>query len=216
MTAHIALHAMDEYEAKRLLASYGVPVVQEARVADEAAALAAAGAIGYPVVLKGCGPEFTHKTELGLVHLNLRDDDSLRAAAAQLRIAMQGRGELLVQQMVQGKREFLAGISRDAQFGPVVTFGLGGIFAEALADVALRVCPLTHDDALAMLDEIRARTLLGAYRGMPAVDRETLARILTGLSRLALDRPDITAIDINPLVIAGASPVAVDALVILQ
>lgn len=207
---------LDEFDAKCLLASYGVPVVQEARVPDEQAALAAAARIGYPVVLKACSAEVAHKTDLGLVHLNLRDASAVKSAVAQLRSAMHGRGNLLVQRMVSGKREFLAGMSRDAQFGPVVTFGLGGIFAEALADVALRLCPLAHDDALAMLDDIRARALLGPYRGLPAVDRDALARTLVGLSRLALERPDIDAVDINPLLIAGAQPVAVDALVVLR
>lgn len=207
---------LDEFEAKKLLCAYGVPVVREATAPDESAALEAAERIGYPVVLKGCGAEFAHKTELGLVHLNLRDPDALRRAARQLRDAMQGRGELLVQQMVSGRREFLAGLSRDPQFGPVVTFGLGGIFAEALADVTQRLAPLTCDDALTMLSEIRAHALLGPVRGLPAVDRAALAQVLVGLGRLAVERPDIDAIDINPLVISGAAPVAVDALVILR
>lgn len=216
MTANCPGAALDEFEAKRLLASYGVPVVQEARCGSSDAAVAAAARIGYPVVLKGLGAQFAHKTELGLVHLNLRDEAGVRASAAHLLKAMTGRGELLVQQMVGGKREFLVGMSRDPQFGGTVTFGLGGIFAEALADVALRLAPVSRADALDMLDEIRATALLGAVRGMPEVDREALVRIITGLSRLAVERPDIDAIDINPLVISGSQPVAVDALVILK
>jgi acetyl-CoA synthetase (ADP-forming) len=208
--------ALDEFEAKRLLAAYGVPVVGEARVADAEAAVQAAGRIGYPVVLKGCGADFAHKTEHGLVQLDLGDAAAVRGAAARMLSAMQGRGELLVQRMVSGRREFLAGMARDAQFGPVVTFGLGGIFAETLADVALRVCPVGRADALEMLEEIRTRALLGAVRGLPAVDREALAGALVGLSRLALERPDIDAIDINPLVVEGSRPVAVDALVLLR
>jgi succinyl-CoA synthetase beta subunit len=207
--------ALDEFESKRLLAGYGVPVVDEARAGDAEEALAAAERMGYPVVLKGCGAAFTHKTELGLVALNLADAGAVRAAAARLLSAMAGAGELIVQPMVDGRREFLAGMSRDPQFGPVVTFGLGGIHAEALDDVALRIAPLTLDDARTMLGEIRARALLGPLRGMPAVDTAALARILVALSRLALERPDIEAIDINPLVVAGAQPVAVDALVLL-
>jgi len=209
------MNALDEAAAKELLATYGVPVVREARAADEKQAVAAAERMGYPVVLKGLGAEFAHKTEHGLVVLNLRDASAVRSAALKLLDTLQGRGSLLVQRMVNGKREFLAGMSRDAQFGPVVTFGLGGIFAEALADVSFRVCPLTQDDARAMLDEIRARALLGPVRGLPAVDRQALVKVLMGLSRLALERPDIAAIDINPLVIEGAQPVAVDALVVM-
>ena len=208
--------ALDEFEAKQLLARYGVPVVGEARAKNADDAAVVAGRIGYPVVLKGLGAQFAHKTELGLVALNLKDEAALRAAAAQLLAAMQGEGELLVQQMVQGKREFLVGMSRDTQFGATVTFGLGGIFAEALADVALRIAPVSRDDAHEMLSEIRAQALLGPVRGMPAVDREVLVDAIVGLSRLALERPDIDAIDINPLVIAGSQPVAVDALVLLK
>lgn len=208
--------ALDEFEAKRLLAAYGVPVVGEARARDAEAAAAAAARLGYPVALKALGPRFVHKTELGLVHLALADEAALRAAASTLLAAMQGQGELLVQQMVRGEREFLAGMVRDEQFGATVSFGLGGIFAEALADVVLRIAPLGHDDADEMLGEIRARALLGPVRGLPAVDREPLVATLLGLSRLALEHPEIAAVDINPLVVSGSRPVAVDALILLQ
>jgi succinyl-CoA synthetase beta subunit len=215
MSAKTPRHALDEFESKQLLAAYGVPVVCEGRAHDAEEALAVADRLGYPVVLKGCGASFAHKTELGLVALNLGDAAAVRHAARRLLEAMNGTGELLVQQMVSGRREFLAGMSRDAQFGPVITFGLGGIFAEALDDVALRIAPLDLDDARAMLGEIRAHRLLGPLRGLPAVDTDAVARILVALSRLALERPDVGAIDINPLVIAGTRPVAVDALVLL-
>jgi succinyl-CoA synthetase beta subunit len=208
------LVAMDEYDAKRLLAQYGVAVAAEERVRDAREATTAAERIGYPVALKGCGVEFLHKTELGLVHLGLRDADAVEQVARQLAAAMGGQGELLVQQMISGKREFLIGMTRDAQFGPVLTFGLGGIFAEALADVALRIAPLSQADALSMLDEIRAHALLGDFRGMPAVDRRAIARAILGVARLAQERPDIEAIDINPLIVQGAQPVAVDALIL--
>ncbi len=210
------MRLLDEHAAKTLLSRYGVPIVQEHRVADAPGAVAAAAAIGYPVVLKGLSARHAHKTEHGLVALELRDERDVREAAHRLLDAMAGAGELLVQRMVRGTREFLAGLSRDAQFGAVVTFGLGGIYAEALSDVAMRVCPIVARDAEEMLEEIRARALLGALRGMPAVDRAALVHVLLALSRLAEDRPDIVALDINPLVIDGASPVAVDALVVLS
>ena len=213
--APVPVRALDEFESKRLLASYGVPVVAEARVRTAEEALDAAMRLGYSVVLKGCGAAYAHKTELGLVALNLDDAAGVRRAADRLLDAMAGEGDLLVQRMVTGGREFLAGLARDPQFGPVVTFGLGGVFAEALADVALRLCPVDPAEALAMLPEIRARALLGPVRGLPAVDREALAGILVALSRLSLERPDIVAVDINPLVVAGSQPVAVDALVLL-
>lgn len=206
--------SLDEFEAKQLLAAYGVPVVAEERAKTVEEAAAAATRVGYPVVLKGLGAQFAHKTELGLVVLNLKDEVALRNAAAGLLGRMQGQGELLVQQMISGKRELLVGMSRDPQFGATVTFGLGGIFAEVLADVALRLVPLAREDAEQMLDEIRAKALLGAVRGLPAVDREALIATLLALSRLAQERPDIAAVDINPLVVEGSRPVAVDALVL--
>lgn len=216
------LRALDEFEAKRLLASYGVPVVAEARVDGVEAAAAAAREIGYPVVLKGCGEAFTHKTELGLVELDLRDETSLRQAAARVQARMGPRtgesrpcGRLLVQRMARGRREFLAGFSRDPVYGPVVTFGLGGVLAEALAEVALRLAPLSPADAREMLGESRAASLLGPVRGWPAVDTDVLVRVLLALSRLALEQPNIAAVDINPLVVEGTQPVAVDALVLV-
>jgi acyl-CoA synthetase (NDP forming) len=214
VNARNSVRALDEFDAKQLLARYGVPVVGEARATSADEAAAAAARMGYPVVLKGLGSQFAHKTELGLVVLNLKDETGLRNAAAGLLERMQGQGELLVQQMVSGKREFLVGMSRDPQFGATVTFGLGGIFAEVLADVALRLVPLSREDAEQMLREIRARALLGAVRGLPPVDHEALITTLLALSRLAQERPDIAAVDINPLVIDGSRPVAVDALVI--
>ena len=214
MSSAVENVAMDEYEAKRLLAQYGVAVVAEERACDVPQAKAAAERIGYPVALKGCGAEFLHKTELGLVQLGLRDAASLEQAAHLLVARMDGRGELLVQQMVSGKREFLIGMTRDPQFGPVLTFGIGGIFAEVLADVALRIAPLTHADALDMIGEIRSQALLGAFRGMPAVDRDAIARSITGLAQLAQEHPGIEAIDVNPLIVQGVQPLAVDALII--
>jgi succinyl-CoA synthetase beta subunit len=216
MNAPLVTRALDEYEAKKLLASYGVPVVAEEKTGSVGDALQIADRLGYPIVLKGCGSAFLHKTEMGLVHLNLRNAAEVRAAAEQALTAMKGQGALLVQRMLRGEREFLAGMSRDKQFGPIISFGVGGIFTEALADVALRLCPLDQANAAAMLDEIRARAILGAYRGLLPVNRKSLIASLCGLSRLALERPEIAAIDINPLIVSGAEPIAVDALVILQ
>lgn len=217
------LRALDEFEAKQLLATYGVPVVAEARVEGVDAAVDAAREIGYPVVLKGCGEAFAHKTELGLVELDLRNETALREAAARLEARMQMRtgdahpcGRLLVQRMARGQREFLAGFSRDPVYGPVVTFGLGGMLAEVLAEVALRLAPLSQADAYEMLGQTRAAALLGPVRGLPAIDTGVLVRVLLALSRLALERQDIAAVDINPLVVEGAQPLAVDALVLID
>lgn len=209
--------ALTEFEAKRFLSGYGVPVTPEQAVGSLEAALAAAEEIGYPVALKGSGEKLLHKTELGLVKLGLKNDSALREAYDQLAAAAQvPLKEMLVQQMVTGDRELVAGLVRDPQFGPSVLFGLGGIYTEALEDVAFRVAPLSRWDAFQMMDELRGRKLLDAFRGMPPVDREALANILITLGTIGLENPAIREIDINPLKIrADGQPIAVDALIIL-
>lgn len=209
---------LTEFEAKRFLSDYGFPVTPEKTVASLEAALAAAGVIGYPVALKGSGEELLHKTELGLVKLGLKNDSELREAYDQLAAAGQGLLKaMLVQQMVTGNRELVAGLVRDPQFGPSVMFGLGGIYTEALEDVAFRVAPLSRWDALQMMEEIRGRKILEAFRGMPPVDRKALADILITLGTIGLENPAIREIDINPLKIRpDGQPIAVDALIILD
>lgn len=209
--------ALSDAEAKALLAAYGIPLVSEIQVRTPAEAAAAARETGFPVVLKGYGPNLLHKTELGLVRPGLTSAEAVAVAAAAM--AQKAREQVdgfLVQPHLEGRREFVAGISRDAQFGPVVLFGLGGVFTEALADVTLRLAPLTRRDAAAMLTEIRAGRLLEAFRGEAAVKRDRLVDVLMALSDIAVEYPQVAEIDINPvLVTPGGDPVAVDALVTL-
>lgn len=208
--------ALTEWESKQFLKPYGIPVADEIAAADTAGAVAAAGRIGYPVVVKGLGKALMHKTEGGLVQLNLGDAAAVAQAADT--IAERAGGQLegfLVAPQVMGKREFVAGLFRDEQYGPVVMFGLGGIFTEALSDVSFRLAPLSRSDAADMIDQIRSAALLGAFRGEAAVDREAVIDTLTGISRVAIEHPDVLEIDINPLLITPeGKPVAVDALVI--
>jgi len=208
--------ALNEAEAKALLKEFGVPVVPETVVAGEKEAAAAADALGYPVVVKGLGAALAHKTEQGLVHLNLGTPQAVQKAVAAIRTsAAEDLDGFVVQPQVQGKRELVAGLFRDAQFGPVVMFGVGGVFAEALADVAFRLAPLSETDAADMLTEIRAKALLGKYRGEEAIDRRQIFQILQGLSRIGVELPEIAEIDINPLVASSAGRLcAVDALVV--
>lgn len=208
--------ALTELESKRFLKPYGVPVVDEILAATAAEAVKAARAIGFPVVLKGLGKELLHKTEMQLVHLNLNDAEAVEAAAKAIEKNAGSKLEgFLVQPQVAGKREFVAGMFRDDQYGPVVMFGLGGIFTEALKDVSFRLAPLSETDALEMIREIKSRALLGAFRGEPAVDSDLLIQTLLGLSRAAVECPDVSEIDINPLLVTpDGKPVAVDALVV--
>lgn len=208
--------ALTEAQSKRILGEYGVPVVEEIVVATAAEAAAAARKIGFPVVLKGLGARLTHKTERGLVHLHLRDEAGVRAAAAAVTAAAGGDLEgLLLQPQLPVRRELMAGLTCDPQFGPVILFGLGGVFAEALDDVVFRMAPVDEATAAAMIDELRAGRLLGPFRGEAPVDRAGLVRTLVGLSRLAMEQPGIVEADINPLLIGPDGRVtAVDALLI--
>jgi acyl-CoA synthetase (NDP forming) len=210
---------LSEAASKQLLARYGVPVLDERTVPDADAAVAAADELGYPVVVKLCGDSIAHKTERGLVRLALLDAAAARAASVELLAAARaddGAVELLVAPMVRGSRELIAGLVRDPQFGPCVMFGVGGVLAEALGDVAFRLVPLTERDADELLDDLTTQKLLGPFRGEPAVDRAAVAATLVGLSELAHDRPDVAAVDLNPLIVVDGKPVAVDALVELD
>ena len=207
---------LTEFESKQFLKPYGVLVVNEIKAKSVAEAASAAQKIGFPVVLKGLGKELLHKTEMQLVHLNLNDAASVEAAAKAIgKNAGKKLEGFLVQPQVSGKREFVAGLFRDDQYGPVVMFGLGGIFTEALSDVSFRLAPLTEQDADEMISEIKSRALLGAFREESAVDKKKLVQTLMGLSRVGMECPDVAEIDINPLLITPEGrPVAVDALVI--
>lgn len=207
--------ALSEFDSKRLIAAYGVAVTKEELVTSSADAVKAAHAIGYPVVMKACGAEISHKTERGLIEIGIGDDEAVATAFAALTDRAGGAGDILVQETIAGRRELLLGMTRDPLYGPCVTFGLGGVFTEVLDDVACRVTPFGPAEADAMLDEIKGKAILGAVRGMPAVDRVALRDALTGLARLALAHQEVKEVDVNPVIVAGDRPVAVDALVVL-
>ena len=210
--------SLNEAESKEILDHYGLPVVKEMVATSEEEALSMAKTIGYPVVLKGLGSKLTHKTELGLVKIDLHTPDLVRSAFSDIKVAGADAWEgCLLQPMVSGRREFVAGLTRDAQFGPVVMFGLGGIYTEAIGDVVFRIAPIDKPQALNMMEELSTRSLLGPFRGDAAADREALADVLVGLSRLGMEHPDIKEVDINPLIVSADGGVtAVDALVVLN
>jgi acetyl-CoA synthetase (ADP-forming) len=210
---------LSEAESKALLARHGVPVPAEELVSTAEEAVEAAERIGFPVVVKLCGPAIAHKTERGLVKLGLRDPAAVAAAAAEVLAAARaedGDVGLLVGAMVSGARELIAGFVRDDQFGPCVMLGIGGVLAEALGDVAFRLAPLDRVDADDLVDELSNQALLGPVRGEPPVDRAALAEILLGLSAVGEGDERIRSIDLNPLIVSGGVPLAVDALVELD
>jgi acyl-CoA synthetase (NDP forming) len=208
--------ALNAVEARGLLEKFDIALVPERFVRRRTEVVAAARQIGFPVVLKGMGANLLHKTDRGLVYLNLLDAKAVENAVQE--IAAEAREELegfLIQPHLKGRREFLAGLFQDDQFGPVIMFGVGGVFAEAFSDVSFRLAPLTEIDAAEMLEEIRGKALLGDFRGDKAVDRDALIQTLLGLSRIGSEHPEISEIDLNPLLVTPQGRVqAVDALVL--
>jgi len=206
---------LTEHESKQFLAKFGIPVTREAVAHSEKEALARASEIGYPVVLKGSGEALRHKTELNLIALDLREEKSLRRAYRQLTKNPEAEvKEVLVQEMITGARELMVGLFRDPQFGPCIMFGLGGIFTEVLEDNVFRVAPLSRNDALEMLSEIKGKKILEAIRGKPSVERDVLVDILLAMSRIGNEHSQIREIDINPIKFVNGKPIAVDALVV--
>jgi acetyl-CoA synthetase (ADP-forming) len=208
--------ALSEYESKQVLASYGIPVTQEDLVTNPADLSEAIHKIGFPLVMKGCAAEIAHKTEKGLIRVDVRNEDEARTAYKEITSAMDGAEKaVLVQQMIKGQRELVVGLTRDPQFGPCVMFGLGGIFTEVLEDTSFRVAPIERRDALEMMQDIKAHKILEAIRGMEPVDTDLLAEILMAIGRLGMENEAVKEIDINPVIISAGKPVAVDALVVL-
>jgi succinyl-CoA synthetase beta subunit len=207
---------LSEAASKELLAAFGVPFPAERVVSTAEAAVAAAGEIGYPVVVKLGGDGIAHKTERGLVRLGLGSADQVRDGATELLAAAtpeDGEVHLLVAPMLRATRELIAGLHDDAQFGMTVMLGVGGILAEAVADVSFRLVPITRVDAEEMIDDLALQALLGPFRGEPAVDRSAVADVLVALSGAAEQRDDVVSADLNPLLVVDGRPVAVDALV---
>ena len=215
------VHALPERESLEMLRAAGLSVTAAVAVAPDAAAavLAAPSLGGGPVVLKLDATGLSHKSDLGLVRLGLVGDDAIRGAADDLlatgrRHAINPRG-LLVEPMAAPGLELIVGLRRDAQFGPAVMVGLGGIFTEVLDDVSIRLAPVRHADALAMLDDLRGRRILDGVRGRPAIDRSAIADLIVALSLLGVERPDILEVDLNPVIASPIGALAVDALVVL-
>jgi acyl-CoA synthetase (NDP forming) len=207
--------AMSEWESKQLLASYGIAAPDERLVTAAADAVAAADEIGYPVVLKGCGAQLAHKSELGVVRVGLTDADAVRAAYDEIvatRLDMDG---VIVAEMVSGGVEAVVGLSYDELFGPVVMAGLGGVFVEVFRDVAFRVPPFDAEEAGRMVGELRGLPLLQGARGEPPADIEALVDVIVCVQQMALELGDeLRELDINPLLVRPSGAVALDALAV--
>jgi acyl-CoA synthetase (NDP forming) len=216
-------YALDAVEASPLLEAYGIPTPPQFLATSPYDAVRFATEIGYPVVLKLISPDILHKTDIGGVLLNIKDEKAVNAGfeklvtrASAVHPGAHVRG-VQVQQMIAGGQEVIIGIKRDPTFGPLVMFGLGGVYVEALADVSFRLAPLTAADAWEMLGEVRSARLLTGLRGAPAADRAALVDAIVCVGQLAADHPEIVELDINPLLVLpeGRGVIALDARIIL-
>jgi len=200
---------------------YGIPVTKfgVAKTVEEAVKLAEE--IGYPVVLKVVSPDVIHKFDVGGVVLNLKGPEEVRKAFNQILENVRGHMPnakvlgVTVQEMAPPSTEVIVGAIRDPQFGPALMFGMGGIFVEVLKDVTFRIAPITEEDAKEMIAEIRAYPLLKGYRGMPPADIEAIAQILVSTSHLMMENPEISELDLNPIIVYENGAKTVDARIML-
>jgi acyl-CoA synthetase (NDP forming) len=206
---------LDEHEAKKWLAALDLNVVKEVAIKEVDEAIRAAEKMGFPVVLKGRVEGKIHKTEAGLVKLNLWNSDQIKWACHEMLNINPKPHSFLVQPMLKGDLELIVGITRDPQFGPAVMLGLGGIHAEVYRDVIFHLPPLNPKDVFEMVSELKGQALFRGYRGSKPVDMRDLADWLVKLGWLAMNFDKIQEIDVNPLLIVDGKPVAVDATMIL-
>jgi acetyltransferase len=207
---------LDEHESKKWFEALGLKVIKEVVIKDIDETIKAANKIGYPVVLKGRIEGQVHKTEAGLVKLNLMNADQLKSAYQEMLSLKIKPKSFLIQPMVKGDLELIAGIVRDSQFGPAAMLGLGGVWAEVYKDVVFRLVPLHREEILEMVSDLKGNALFKGYRGSKPVNMESLADWLIKLGWLAMNFEKIQEIDVNPLLIVDGEPVAVDATIILQ
>jgi acyl-CoA synthetase (NDP forming) len=217
---------LNEYDGKKLLRAYNIPTAKEDLARSEKEALDIARRIGYPLVVKLISPDIPHKTEAGVVVLNIESEDDLKRA---YKVVMDKGKEyrsdaridgVLIQEMVSTRGvETIIGLSREDPFGPAILFGLGGIFVEVMEDVAIRVLPVTRNDVDGMIRQIKGYSILQGIRGMGPADLKAISEVLLKTACLAQEfRDDILEIDINPLMVLdeGKGAKAVDALVLLE
>jgi len=214
--------ALLETEAKKICMEYSIPVTKFELAKNETEAVKDADEIGYPVVLKIVSPDIIHKSDVGGVVVDLKDEKGVQNAYNQiLKNVKKHNAEariigMLVQEMAPPSTEVIVGAIKDPQFGPSVMFGLGGIFVEVLKDVTFRVAPITRDEACEMISEVKAYPLLKGYRNTPPVDIGAIAEILLNTSKLVMDHQEIKELDLNPIMVYEKGAKTVDARIILE
>jgi len=205
----------DEWTSKRILQAFGIPSVEEAVIEDFSRFEGVAARMGFPLVMKGLQPGVVHKTEHGLIVLNIRNPQEAGESFERLMERMNGNGSVLLQKQVQGGVELILGAIRDPQFGPCVMIGVGGVLAHLVADTVFAPAPLGREEALDAIGRLRTPQILDGFRGSEPVDRNVIAALLVNLGNVMIGCPRIREIDINPVLATGNSAVAVDATVVL-
>lgn len=210
--------ALSEYESKKLLSLYGIPVTREKLSQSANEAVSAAAELGFPVVLKACSAALMHKSERGCIELNLRSEGDVREAYGRIISSVDLELEgVLVQEMVPGQRELVVGLTRDPQFGPCVMLGIGGTMTEVFEDTAFRMAPFGKIEAKDMAEELRFKAILGAFRGQKPIDMDMLCQTLIAVGQIGLELDTVSELDMNPMIITPEGRiVAVDALVLLK
>ena len=211
-----------EPEAKAICMEYDIPVTKFKVASSEDEAVKFAEEIGYPIVLKIVSPDVIHKFDVGGVILNLKSAEEVRKAYNQIIENVRKHKPnarilgVTVQEMVPPSTEVIVGAIKDAQFGPTLMFGLGGIFVEVLKDVTFRIAPITEEEAKEMISEIKAYPILKGYRGNPPADIDSIAKILVNTSKLVMDHQEIKELDLNPIIVYESGAKTVDARIILE
>jgi len=193
--------------SKELLEKYSINFAPSEIFSDITPAIEFANKIGYPVAAKIWGPDVLHRTERGGVRLNIKNQEELATAFNDLRQIEPG---ILIQKMADPGHQVIIGVKRDKQFGPVIMFGLGGIFVEVLKDVSLRICPINQKEASEMIREIKSYPILTGARGQQIADIDSLAKMLVNISNLAMQENDYKEIDFNPVIATPQGAIAVD------
>jgi acetyl-CoA synthetase (ADP-forming) len=210
-----------EPECDEVLRAYGIPVVDSFFAKTPEEAVKASEKLGFPLVEKVVSPDVLHKSDVGGVKVGISNPDEVAKAFTEIESAVKSANPkarfygVYLQKMLRGGVETIVGGTRDPQFGPVVVFGLGGIFVEILKDVSFRVAPLSEDDAIEMMNEIKAAAILNGVRGSKPVDKVALARIIVSVGALMAENKEISSLDLNPVMATPDGAVAVDSRIIL-
>ncbi len=210
-----------ENEAAQVCESYGLPMPASGFAADKEQAVSVARAVGYPVVMKVVSPQVIHKSDVEGVRVGIEGEEELLEAWDSIFASVRSHesGAEILGQFIAGMAgegvETIIGLNRDDMFGPVVMFGIGGIFVELYKDVSFRLCPLEASEVEAMVHEVQGHKMLKGFRGMPVADMEALKKVILAVCTMGMENPEVSSIDLNPVRVNGEGALALDTRIIL-